>query len=515
MAKPRSSTPTSASRGRLVAVLVVFLLLVAAMWGAIVALGLQPQLGLDLRGGTSITMIPAEGQEVDEEILEQTVQVIRQRVDAIGVAEPDVARQGENVIIQLPGVADQEQALEIVGQTAVLQFRRVLEVFPPESEGHAEAGPACDSQQFVGPPPDDEEVVLCERQRGPDGEDLPPEEWPKYRLGPVEVHGEQISDANATLDQFGLGGYEVLLNFDSEGASTFARVTGELACEPAGSPLRQFAIVLDDVVESAPQVSEQVACGQGIAGGQATITVGGAEDEARQLALVLRTGALPIQLQPATAQSVSPTLGEASLTAGLQAGLIGLVLVALYLLALYRGMGLAAIAELVAFGVIVYGFVILLGEWIGFTLTLAGIAGIIVSVGIAADSSIIYRERYRDEIKAGRTVRTAADVAFRKAWRTNLTGNTVSFLAALVLYVLAVGPVRGFAFTLGLSTLIDTLLFGTFTRSLFGLIARNPRLARSPWMGLRADQVSPTLVSGGTAAPEQRTPAHQTTGDSA
>ncbi len=201
---------------------------------------------------------------------------------------------------------------------------------------------------------------------------------------------------------------------------------------------------------------------------------------------MLRTGALPIQLDILESKSVSPTLGRSSLQAGLLAGLIGLGLVAVYLLLLYRGIGLAAILELAMFGLITFGLIIVLGNTIGFALTLAGIAGIIVSIGIAADSSIIYRERYRDELRAGRTVRSAADKAFTSSFRTNLTGNTVSFLAAVVLYVLAVGPVRGFAFTLGLSTLVDTLLLATFTRSLFGLIARSPRLARSKIMGLRA-----------------------------
>jgi protein-export membrane protein SecD len=178
-------------------------------------------------------------------------------------------------------------------------------------------------------------------------------------------------------------------------------------------------------------------------------------------------------------------LGRDSLVAGLQAGFIGLLLVAVYMVALYRGLGVLAVLELVMFGVIVYGLIVVMGNTVGFTLTLAGIAGIIVSIGIAADSSIIYRERYRDERRAGRTVRSAAEHGFRKAFRTNLTGNTVSFLAAVVLWVLAVGPVRGFAFTLGLSTVIDTLLFATFTRSTFGLFARSPRLANASWTGLR------------------------------
>ena len=205
----------------------------------------------------------------------------------------------------------------------------------------------------------------------------------------------------------------------------------------------------------------------------------------RDLAVVLRTGAHPLQLEFAQSQSISPTLGRDSLVAGLQAGFIGLLLVALYMIALYRGLGALAVLELVMFGVLVYGLIIVMGNTVGFTLTLAGIAGVIVSIGIAADSSIIYRERYRDERRAGRTVRSAAEHAFGKAFRTNLTGNTVSFLAAVVLWLLAVGPVKGFAFTLGLSTLIDTLLFATFTRSTFGLLARSPRLANASWTGLR------------------------------
>jgi protein-export membrane protein SecD len=217
---------------------------------------------------------------------------------------------------------------------------------------------------------------------------------------------------------------------------------------------------------------------------------------------VLRTGALPLQLEFQEFRSVSPTLGRSSLQAGLLAGAIGLALVCAYLLFLYRGIGLAAIAELAMFGIVTYGLIVILGNTIGFALTLAGIAGLIVSIGIAADSSIIYRERFRDELRAGRTIRSAADKAFTSSFRTNLTGNTVSILAAVVLYLLAVGPVRGFAFTLGLSTVIDTLLLVTFTRWLFALIARSPRLARSKIMGLRTGVIRPepkTAASGGRA----------------
>jgi preprotein translocase subunit SecD len=493
------------NKGKLVALLVGFFVVVAAMWGPIIAMGYGPQLGLDLRGGASITLVPEPGQEVDDEILDQTVTVIRQRIDALGVAEPDIARQGDNVLVQLPGVADLEEAREIVGQTAQLQFRPVRDIVPPGDPEYDEIGEDCDEQlrELVGPADPEEEFVLCESPTGAgeedpvggdDDEQLAADERTKYVLDPVAVSGGNVADARARPDQATGLQWEVALDLDSEGAEAFAETTGELACTSPGDPQRRFAIVLDNVVESAPEVSPQVQCDIGITGGQAVITVGGAESDARDLALILRAGALPIQLAPEQSQAVSPTLGEASLNAGLLAGAIGLVLVAVYLMLLYRGIGLAAVLELAMFGVLIYGALVLLGEIVGFTLTLAGIAGIIVSIGIAADSSIIYRERYRDEIRAGRTVRTAAEHAFRKAWRTNLTGNTVAFLAALVLYFLAVGPVRGFAFTLGLSTLIDTALFGTFTRGMFGLIAQNPKLARSKLVGLRAQEIAPDAV---------------------
>lgn len=477
-------------KGRYVTSLVAFLVAVGALWGTIAALDWSPQLGLDLQGGVSITLIPAEGQgEIDTEVLDQTVAVIRQRVDALGVAEPDIARQGDTIQVQLPGVADQQQAEDVIGRTAVLQFRRVLQIYQPGDPQYAEVGRDC-GELPEAVPPADEEVVLCQpitaaeqdvldaSAQDEEGAALPPDQWPKYRLGPVEVDGSEVADARPEVGQFGQ--WDTALDFTSAGDDAFAELTGELACEQG--ILRQLAIVLDARVTSAPAVQESVICGQGIRGGGVITT--GSEEEARELAVVLRTGALPIQLDFATSQRVSATLGSAALQGGLQAGFLGLALVALYLMALYRGLGVLAVVEIALFGIITYGLIIVLSNTIGFTLTLAGIAGVIVSIGIAADSSIILRERYRDERRAGRTVRTAADHAYRKGFRTNLAGNTVSFLAAVVLYLVAVGPVRGFAFTLGLSTLIDTLLLATFTRSAFAWAARSPRLANAPWMGL-------------------------------
>jgi protein-export membrane protein SecD len=489
-------------KGKLVGVLVAFCLVVAGMWAWILIKGWTPQLGLDLQGGVSIIMAPAPGQTVDEGVLEQTVSIIRNRIDQLGVAEPDISLQGETIQVQLPGLADQQEAEDVIGRTAQLQMRPVLAPLQPDSE-EFENGPDCEQDVEAVPPPD-QELVLCERARQPaEGdeppEDLPRSEWGKIRVGPVRLDGPDIENAVATLDPTGIN-WQVDLDLTDEGADKFAEVTGELACKDAADPQRQFAIVLDGIVESAPGVAEDVACNTGIRGGEAVITTGGGEEDARELALVLRTGALPIQLEIQESRSVSPTLGASSLRAGLLAGVLGLLLVCAYLLFLYRGIGLAAIAEILMFGIITYGLVIVLGNTVGFALTLAGIAGIIVSIGMAADSSIIYRERFKDELRTGRTIRTAADKAFTNSLTTNLTGNTVSFLAAIVLYLLAVGPVRGFAFTLGLSTIVDTLLLVTFTRSLFALIARS-KLAQTRFMGLRANVFADDTPAEATGRP--------------
>lgn len=487
-------------RGKLVALLLVMLALVGAMWGTIFVLGWSPQLGLDLQGGVSIILAPAEGQEVDAGVLEKTVDKIRERVDALGVGEPDISLQGETVQVQLPGVTDRAQAEQVIGRTAQLQMRPVIADVAPDSPEFKDS-PACDDLPEAVPPAD-EEIVLCVRTRepvtpeNPEPASLPESEWGKVRVGPVELAGTDIKSAIATVDPNGIQ-WQVDLGLTKEGGEKFADITGELACKPTTDPQRRFAIVLDGIVESDPGVAEDVQCDVGITGGKAVITTGGGEEDAKELSLVLRTGALPIQMEIQESRSVSPSLGRSSLNAGLLAGAIGLALVALYLLFLYKGIGLAAIAELLMFGVITFGLIVIMGNTIGFALTLAGIAGVIVSIGIAADSSIIYRERFRDELQAGRTIRTAADKAFSASLRTNLTGNFVSFLAAVILYLLAVGPVRGFAFTLGLSTLVDTVLLVTFTRALFQLIARTPSLASSRFMGLRSGVTTPETGPAG------------------
>jgi preprotein translocase subunit SecD len=482
----------------LVTSLTISTLVVVGFLVWMIAFQARPNLGLDLRGGISVILEATveEGEELDEEVLDETIEIIRSRVDALGVAEPEIARQGDNVLVQLPGIEDRERALEIIGRTARLTFRPVLEVIEPGSPAYEEEGPACDSEGTLRPEgilDDDEEAVLCgsldeladigidPETEGEEFAQLPP----KYRVGPADLGGDAIDDALGAPEQTAGGGvtniWHTYLDLTSEGAREFARVTAELACQrDQGHPGDgRFAIVLDEVVESAPTMAPQVQCGTGITGGRAQISVGGNQEAAQDLALVLRTGALPITLEPSTFFNVSPTLGQAALEAGITAGLIGLLLVAVWLIVFYRWLGAAAVAELAAFTILVVGLVTLLGE-AGFTLTLAGIAGIIVSVGIAADSSIVYRERIVDELEAGKSIRSAVVKAFPPAWRTNLTGNTVTLMAAGVLYFLAVGPVRGFAFTLGLATLLDLLILFFFTRPLIQLMGNTKLLMRRP-----------------------------------
>lgn len=480
------------NKRNLVISLVASLLVVAVAAGFLIA-GARPQLGLDLRGGISAIYSPVlnEGEERPEdfdEVLDETIAVIRERVDALGAAEPEIARQGDDVLVQLPGLEDPDRARELIGTTAKLTFRPVEEVLPPGSE----EGPDCAEERVELP--DGEGGIVC---GGVDETDpLQAETGPtKYRVGPAALTGDRVEDAIPTLSGPG-GSWAVSLDLDSEGGDKFAEITGELACQRDQGQPGLLAIVLDNVVESAPAMNPSVACGVGITGGSAQITVGGGLDEseveARDLALVLKTGALPITLEPSTFETVSPTLGAESLRNGLLAGLLGLALVAVYLIFFYRTLGVVAIGALLIFGVLMFGMITALGE-VGFSLTLAGVAGIIVSIGITADSSIIYFERLRDEVMLGKTVRTASKKAFENAFRTNLTGNTTTLAAAIILYFLAVGPVRGFALTLGMATVLDILIMYFYTRPMVGLLAGSGRVGRKT---VRATEAA--TVAGGS-----------------
>lgn len=450
-----------------------------AVWTWFPGLDHAPRLGLDLRGGTQVTLTPqaATGAITDAQ-LEQAVDIIRQRVNGLGVAEAEVATQGSGanaaIIVSVPGVSEQGIA-DVLKQTAALDFRAVsLQDFGGVTDtatagavdqgwqqgssaaelATAYAGLDCTKPQniqggFVADPT--KWLVTCAR----DGS-------AKYLLEPAFIEGANVADATAGIPQNGTS-WLVNLEFDNAGAQKLSDASTQLYVK--ASPQNQFAIVLDGVVFSSPYFREP------ILGGQAQIEGGFTQKTATDLANVLRYGALPVTLDIAEVTTLSPTLGQDQLDAGVLAGLIGLVLVVIYLFGYYRGLGMTAIMSLIAAALLLYMAVVILGRQIGFTLTLAGVTGAIVAIGITADSFIIYFERIRDEIREGKSLRMAVDLGWVRARRTILAADFVTGLAAVVLYVLSVGGVQGFAFTLGLTTIIDIGVAFMFTRPLVGFLS--------------------------------------------
>ncbi|HYZ92908.1 MAG TPA: protein translocase subunit SecD [Actinomycetota bacterium] len=467
-------------RNRRYVLSIVFVVALAALsLAGLLVFNTRPKLGLDLQGGLSV-VLTAKGK-ARPDVLDQTVEIIRNRVDSIGAQEPDISRSGnENIIVQLPGIRDPERALEIIGKTAQLRFREVV-----GNHSIAEAEQAALKEKLErGTKAFDRFVNRQLKKEGwtissDDPKDkpvvYPSSENPDllYRLGPAEVAGSDVADAFAQFDQSG-GGWMVILDLTGDGKQAFADVTTRLA-----GTQRQLAIVLDRRVESAPAVQ------QAITDGRAQITGQFTEREAKDLALVLRTGALPIELERSQVQRVSATLGTASLRSGLIAGLIGLAAVAIYMFLFYRLLGVVTLLGMGIYAALLLGLIGVISATRGFSLTLAGVAGLIVSVGIAADSYIIYFERVKDELKEGKTFRSAVERAFRPALRTNLAANGVAFFAAIILYIVAVGPVRGFALMLGISLVFDIGLLYFYTHPVVALIARNRQAAGLRGVGMR------------------------------
>ena len=432
-------------------------------------------------------MLTARGHP-DTGSIDKAVDVIRNRVDALGVAEPDISRQGNNVLVQLPGIKEQSKAIQLIGTTAQMRFRPVLEEFAPGTQGYIQATPLDCSDPSTFPEDDPaKDIILCARTRNPQtGKDLPGSQWPKDHLGPAVMSGSDVSGASAQLPTgtAAVGAWQVSLDLTSSGASKFKDITGKLACNQIGDPKRRLAIELDRVIESSPQAGEDVQCNQGIAGGNAQITGNFTENQAKDLALVLRYGALPVAFEPSTTTTVSPTLGKDSLRSGLTAGAVGLAIVFIYVLLFYRGLGLLVWVGVSLHAAFTIGVVIILGKTAGFALTLAGIAGLIVSLGIATDSFIVYFERIKDEVHGGKTVRASVDRAWTSAWRTIVAADLVTALAAFVLYLLAVGSVRGFALMLGLATGLDLFVSYLFMHPSVWLLAQTKVFNQSKALGI-------------------------------
>lgn len=479
-----------------------FLVVVALYAGMVLTRTFTPKLGLDLRGGTSVILTPrvAEGSgTVTRRALDQAVEIIRQRVNGLGVAESEVATEGNNIVISVPG-AGQGEVVNLVGQTAQLRFRQVLQEAGPQPTTAPPAGSKAGGNGSVQQRFAQLDCRRPENRRG-GGFDVPApiaacnrDGTAKYVLGKAEVLGTSVRSAAANPTQNGVG-WQVNLSFDGEGTKLFGALTQRVVGLPP--PQNEVAIVLDGVVVSAPRIDEP------ILGGQAQITGRFTQKEAEDLASVLKYGALPLAFDRSEARSISPTLGSDQLRAGLLAGAIGMGLVVLYSILYYRGLALVAVLSLAASALVTWATVVLLGHTIGFTLTLAGIAGLIVAIGITADSFVVYFERLRDEVREGRTLRTAVERGWVRARRTVLSADFVSFLAAAVLYVLSVGSVRGFAFTLGLTTVVDVFIVFAVTKPVMTLLARTTFFGRGHrWSGLdpvRLGATRPLVATAGGA----------------
>jgi preprotein translocase subunit SecD len=505
-----------------------------------------PKLALDLEGGTQIILTPqvASGAEnPTAEQLDQAVAIIRQRIDASGVSEAEINTQGaSNVVVSIPGIPDRA-TINRIESSAKLEFRAVLvsdaaatsavgsaspTPSPSASDAPLQSTPSTtptdgSDQAYVTPAlqkqfadfscdqveaaktnvaPADQPLITCDvKEKG--------RQQFKYILGPVEVAGETIADAtsgqNANSQGISTGVWAVNIVFNAKGSDEFGKVTTRL--NALTGVRNQFAIVLDGRIISAPTTNTV------ITNGKPQITGSFTQASSKALADQLKFGALPIGFKVQSNDSISATLGASQLQSGLLAGLIGLVLVVLYSLVQYRTLGLVTVASLLVAATITFLIVDLLSWRQGYRLSLAGVAGLIVAIGITADSFIVYFERIRDELRDGRALESAVEAGWKRAVRTIIASDTVNFLAAAILFILAVGNVKGFALTLGLTTLVDLVVVALFTHPVLQLISRrkyfseghrfsglDPRALGAVYRG-RATFREPAAVSGTKRAP--------------
>jgi preprotein translocase subunit SecD len=554
VAAPKKGRGSSGGQGRPGRALALILIAMVALTGGMFLSGhTTPRLGIDLAGGTSITLKaksqPGKPDAINPTNMDTAVSIIERRVNGLGVSEAEVQTQGrDNIIVNIPKGTNSKQAREQVGTTAQLYFRPVLTVTAGQATPTDTASPSASGSAKPSASPSDKETASgskatpstsattqgravtgaltkdtspsptasasgspkasaspsasvdpataalqkrfaaldCSTKAGraKAGANAKPTDTTiacssegdaKYVLGPAEVSGTDVDSAKATIDQQ-RGMWIVQMDFTDKGSKKFQQITSKLSQQQ--SPMNQFAIALDGEVVSAPQVNETLS-------GSAEISGSFTQQSAQDLANVLSYGALPLSFDEDTVTTVTAALGGEQLQAGLIAGAIGLALVVIYLVAYYRGLAFIALLSLMASGILTYTLMSLLGPAIGFALNLPAVCGAIVAIGITADSFIVYFERIRDEIREGRTLRPAVERAWPRARRTILVSDFVSFLAAAVLFIVTVGKVQGFAFTLGLTTLLDVVVVFLFTKPVMTLMARTKFFSGGhPWSGL-------------------------------
>ncbi|MFJ5309085.1 protein translocase subunit SecD [Streptomyces sp. NPDC088350] len=568
MAAPKRGRSASAQSkpGRSLALI---LIAIVALTGGMFASGhTTPRLGIDLAGGTSITLraVPEKGQEsaVNKTNMDTAVDIMNRRVNGLGVSEAEVQTQGtRNIIVNIPKGTNSEEARQQVGTTAKLYFRPVLATeasagaataspspsasssasssssssaspkatgsssspkatgssttpsatttsqgraasdalkadstssASPSATASASATPSATSSSAASAAAAQLEAQYtaldCSKKsvQNTAGKDSKATDatvacgkvsgvWYKYLLGPAAVDGTDVKKASAVFNTTTAAGWQVTMDFTGGGSKKFATITGELAKNT--SPQNEFGIVLDGQVVSSPYVSSS------ITGGNAEISGSFTQTEAQSLANMLSYGALPLTFKEDSVTTVTAALGGEQLHAGLIAGAIGLALVVLYLLIFYRGLSVIAIPSLLVSAILTYVIMALLGPGIGFALNLPAVCGAIVAIGITADSFIVFFERIRDEIREGRSLRPSVERAWPRARRTILVSDFVSFLAAAVLFIVTVGKVQGFAFTLGLTTVLDVVVVFLFTKPLMTILARRKFFADGhKWSGI-------------------------------
>ena len=452
--------------------------------------GKKTHLGLDLQGGLEVVFQArtTSGQRPSSDQLDKTIAIMDRRVNGLGVTESQVQKQGvDQISVALPGVTDVDQALSIIGKTAQLEFYD-------------------DAQTRVAGPSDSRDALLADAsgkipaadmallKKGEQTADYRVIQAPKgvylgnpsplyflYRHKP-SMTGEAIQSARQSFDQNNVP--NVLMDFTSTGGNQFAEVTKQLAIRGALQGQSQtFAIVLDDVMESDPQVDYRDNP-NGISGGKAEITGRFTLREAKDLALVLNTGALPVTLNPIEKQQVSATLGKDSLHAGLIAGIIGLSLVLVFMVVVYRFLGLIADLALIVYAVLLWGVF----NAVPVTLTLPGIAGMILTIGVAADANVVVFERIKEEVRRGKTVRSAINSGYSRGFKTILDANILILLTALVLFYFATAQPKGFALTLMIGVVVSMFTAVLATRALLGLMSDLPFFSRPSFMGVHVGE---------------------------
>ncbi|MFE9723919.1 protein translocase subunit SecD [Streptomyces sp. NPDC005794] len=417
------------------AVLAAAVLLVSVF----ITLTMSPRLGLDLQGGTRMVLQAKDSNsaKADRESTDRTVEVLRQRIDSLGVSEPTLTRSGDDrIIVELPDVQDPRQAADVIGRTAQLGF-------------HAVQGPG--AGQTDG------------------GKTLTDEQGTPLVLGPERLSGAGVKDAAAQFDAQQGAGWTVSLDFHKDAGQEWKRLTGDAACNPAGDERRRVAIVLDEKVISSPQVDPSIGCEVGLPSGSTQITGSFSADEARDLALLIKGGALPVPVEIVEQRTVGPTLGAAAIDASARAALIGAAATALFITFVYRLFGALAALALGAYGVISYATLVVLGV----TLTLPGLAGFVLAIGMAVDANVLVFERAREEYagRTNRSLRSALTAGFRNAWSAVADSNVTTLIAAALLFFLGSGPVKGFGVTLAIGVLASMFSALVIARALTDIAA--------------------------------------------